>query len=108
MGAREPRRHHGASTPEESDMNEAKRWTVVIDIDEHEGKTRAVARLHTRDTDNLAGVGLARRRPADRDVPEIGDELAAARALSELGHHLLSAAADDIESITHMPAHLTR
>src|SRR3954470_24656559 len=36
---------YGASTPEESDMNEAKRWTVVIDIDEHEGKTRAVARL---------------------------------------------------------------
>jgi hypothetical protein len=87
-------------------MNEAKRWTVVIDIDEHDGETRAVARLHTRDTDRLVGVGLARLNPADRDVPEIGDELAAARALSELGHHLLSAAADDIEAMTHAPAGL--
>jgi len=89
-------------------MNEAKRWNVVIDIDEHDGGTRAVARLHTRDTDNLVGVGLARRKPADRDVPEIGDELAAARALSELGHHLLSAAAEDIEAITHAAAALKR
>ena len=40
-------------------MNEAKRWTVVIDIDEHEGRTRAVARLHTRDTEKLVGVGLS-------------------------------------------------
>jgi Domain of unknown function (DUF1876) len=87
-------------------MNQAKRWTVDIDIDEHEGSTRAMARLHTRDTDSLTGVGLARLNPADRDVPEIGDELAAARALSELAHHLLSAAAGDIESITHVPANL--
>jgi len=29
-------------------MNEAKCWTVVIDIGEHDGSTRAVARLHTR------------------------------------------------------------
>jgi len=50
-------------------------------------------------------VGLARRKPADRDVPEIGDELAAARPLSELGHHLLSAAAEDIEAIP-MPRRL--
>jgi Domain of unknown function (DUF1876) len=87
-------------------MNEAKRWTVDIDIDEHEGRTRAMARLHTRDTDNLVGVGLARLNPAHRDVPEIGDELAAARALSELGHNLLAAAAEDIEAITHVPADL--
>ena len=89
-------------------MNEAKRWTVVIDIDEQDGRTRAVARLHTRDTHGLVGVGLARLNPADRDVPEIGDELAAARALSELSHHLLSATAEDIEAITHVQADLRR
>ena len=87
-------------------MNETKRWTVVIDIDEHDGRTRAVARLRTRDTDRLVGIGLARRNPANRDVPEIGDELAAARALSELGHQLLSAAADDIEAVTNVAANL--
>lgn len=52
------------------------------------------------------GVGLARLNPADRGVPEIGDELAMARALPDLGHQLLKAAAGDIEHITHQPVHL--
>jgi Rv2632c-like len=56
----------------------------------------------------VVGVGLTRLNPADRDVPEIGDELAVARALSDLGHKLLEAAAGDIEQITHQPAHLNR
>lgn len=87
-------------------MDQTKRWTVTIDIDEHDGRTRAVARLQTRDSDTLAGFGLARRNPADPDVPEIGDELAAARALSDLSHRLLDTAASDLESVTHEPAHL--
>jgi hypothetical protein len=87
-------------------MDAAKRWHVVVDIDEHDNRTRAVARLHMQDTEKLTGVGLARRNPADQDVPEIGDELAAARALSELSHNLLDAAAADIEKINHRPAHL--
>ncbi|GAA4677657.1 DUF1876 domain-containing protein [Pseudonocardia yuanmonensis] len=78
-------------------MHEAKHWTVSIDIDEYEGRTRAVARLHTRDSDRVVGTGLARLNPADRDVPEIGDELAAARALSELAHRLLDITANDLE-----------
>ena len=86
-------------------MIETKRWNVVIEIDEHDGRTRAVASLHNRDADQLTGVGLARLNPADRDVPEIGDELAAARALADLSHQLLDTAAADIEQITHEPAH---
>lgn len=89
-------------------MIENKRWTVEIHIDEHEGRTRAVARLRHRDETGLVGVGLARLNPTDRDVPEIGDELAAARALSDLGHRLLDVTADDIEQITHRPVHLSR
>jgi hypothetical protein len=88
-------------------MAAAKRWTVDIYIDEHEGRTRAEARLRTSDATHLAGVGLARLNPSDRDVPEIGDELATARALSELAHRLLEAAAGDIEAITHRPAQLS-
>jgi hypothetical protein len=89
-------------------MIAGKRWRVEIQIDEHEGRTRALARLHNRDETGLIGVGLARLNPADRDVPEIGDELAVARALSDLGHQLLEAAAGDIEHITHQPVHLNR
>ena len=61
-------------------MNE-KKWSVEIVIDEHDAdeggsRTRAQARLRTRDTHTLVGVGLARRNPADTEIPEIGDELA--------------------------------
>jgi hypothetical protein len=87
-------------------VDEIKQWTVTIDIDEHDGHTRAVARLLTRDTDRLTGVGLARLDPADRDVPEIGDEIAVARALSDLSHRLLQAATEDVEQSTGTPAHL--
>jgi hypothetical protein len=89
-------------------MIASKRWAVEIHIDEHEGRTRALARLHNRDETSLVGLGLARLNPADRDVPEIGDELAVARALSDLGHQLLDVAAGDIEQITHQAVHLSR
>jgi Domain of unknown function (DUF1876) len=86
-------------------MDAVKTWTVQVDIDEHEGRTRAVARLRTDETQSLAGTGLARLNPADRDVPRIGDELAVARALSELSHLLLDVAARDIEQSSGVPAH---
>lgn len=89
-------------------MTEAKRWTVDIHIDEHEARTRARARLHNRDETGLIGVGLARLNPADTNVPEIGDELAVARALTDLASRLLDATVTDIEAVTHIPAHLNR
>jgi len=85
-------------------MDAVKTWTVQVDIDEHEGRTRAVARLDTGAARSVAGTGLARLNPADRDVPRIGDELAVARALSELSHLLLEAAARDIEETSGMQA----
>jgi hypothetical protein len=77
-------------------MNHAKQWTVIIDIDEHESSTRAVARLLTRDSDRLAAFGSARRAPDDRDVPQIGDELAVSRALAALARKLHATADADI------------
>ncbi len=88
-------------------MDEVKTWTVSIDIGEHEGRTRAVAKLHTRDTDRVVGVGFARLNPTDEDVPEIGDEIAVARALYDLGRHLLEEAGHDVEAMTGQEAHLT-
>ena len=86
-------------------MDAVKTWTVQVDIDEHEERTRAVARLRTGGDQSLAGTGLARLNPADRNVPQIGDELAVARALSELSHLLLDVAARDIEQTSGVPAH---
>ena len=87
-------------------MDTVKTWTVRIEIGEHEGRTRAVARLHTSDTESTVGVGFARLNPTDRDVPEIGDEIAVARALSDLGHRLLDAASKDLEQVNRSPAQL--
>jgi hypothetical protein len=86
-------------------MGAEKTWTVQVDIDEHEDRTRAVARLVMGGDQSIAGTGLARLNPADRGVPEIGDELAVARALSELSHRLLDVAARDIEESSGRPAH---
>ena len=76
-------------------------WSVEIYLGEHEGQTRAVAKLRTNDRTNLVGTGFARLNPSDRDVPEIGEELATARALHALADRLLGAAVGDIAAITH-------
>lgn len=87
-------------------MFETKSWHVELRISEQGDLTRADAVLETGDTSSMRGVGHARRNPVDSQVPEIGDELAAARALSDLAHRLLDAAADDIEGITHEKAYV--
>ena len=99
------RRRGPALTDPEDAMSHRvdKHWSISVDIDEHEGRTRAVARLDTGRAGHLTGVGLARLNPTDRDVPAIGDELAVARALAELSHQLFDAAAEEIESSTHEP-----
>jgi hypothetical protein len=82
-------------------MPTSKRWTVDILLDEHdEGRTtRAEARLHTGDSTNVRGIGRSWRNPRDPEVPEIGDELAAARALADLADRLRTLAREDIEAI---------
>ena len=84
-------------------------WTVEIVINEYdeERRTRAQARLHADSGSTLHGEGEARRRPSDREVPEIGDELAAARALADLAYRLLDVTAGDIAQFTHQRAHLS-
>jgi uncharacterized protein DUF1876 len=81
-------------------------WPVEVSLLEAGRETRAEARL-TRETAGLVGHGLARRNPDDQRVTQIGEEIAAARALSDLAHQLLSDAAAQIEHITHQRADLT-
>lgn len=87
-------------------MSATERWSVEIDITEDEDRTHAAARLRTRDATGLRGSGTAKRAPEDANVPEIGAELAAARALFDLAKHLLKAASIDVEQLTGRPAHL--
>lgn len=69
---------------------------VDIAIDEAEDHTEAEATIRVRDRD-FTGRGRARRNPRDPNVPVVGEELATARALADLAHQLLAAAADEIE-----------
>ena len=81
-------------------------WRVDVMIGENDGRTYAEARLVTDISSRLVGVGRATVSPQDYDVPEIGDEVAVARALLDLGHKLLDTASDDIEGVTGEPVHL--
>jgi hypothetical protein len=70
--------------------------TVQIRLDEDDEHTEAHATIRLRERDFIAR-GTARRNPHDPNVPVVGEELAVARALSELSHQLLAAAAEAIE-----------
>jgi hypothetical protein len=89
-------------------MTATKNWRVEIYIGERDHQTHAEARLVPDQEVTLTGMGQARLSPSDRDIPEIGDELAVARALADLAHRLLAAAADDIEGMTHEHVYLSR
>jgi hypothetical protein len=71
-------------------------WRVQIAFTEEDDRTRADAILELA-SQRFHGFGLAKRAPADPRVPVIGQDLAAARALSDVSHQLLQAAAERIE-----------
>lgn len=75
-------------------------WWVEVFLGETDGKSTAHATLHTGARARLSSYGDARLNPRDEDVPQIGYELATARALSALAQRILEAAADDISGMT--------
>jgi hypothetical protein len=81
-----------------------KTWNVQVRIDERGDDTIADATLSLDNKLEVRGHGQSRRNPSDESEPRIGDELATARALSDLARQLLATAATDIESRTHVPA----
>jgi hypothetical protein len=81
---------------------------VEVFIGEQDGETYAEASLNDDIGNDVVGRGRARRNPTDPDVPEIGDEIAVARALNDLGRRLLVTAAGDIRTVTHERVTLRR
>jgi hypothetical protein len=77
-------------------------WRVNIAFTEDDNRTRADAVLELASA-RFHGFGQAKRAPQDPSVPVIGEELAAARALSDLSHQLLQAAAERIEDFEGRP-----
>lgn len=74
-------------------------WKVRLHLfEDDDGTTKAHVVLDTGST-ALTGHGTAHCHPADANVPEIGDELAAGRAMNDLAQQLLNIAERDIEGM---------
>lgn len=84
------------SEEEEVNVMGTKQWDVQIHIVESGKDTHVRAVLTTMAGTTFEGGGHARRHPRDRAVPEIGDELAAGRALIDLGSRLVQLATAEI------------
>jgi hypothetical protein len=75
-------------------------WQVRVSIFGSDDNAEATALLLADSPRHLSAHGHSHRSTDDRVVPEIGDEVAVARALRHLADQLLETAADDIEGLT--------
>jgi hypothetical protein len=80
-------------------------WQVNVVFTEEGDRTRADAVLELA-SQRFHGFGQAKRAPQDPRIPVVGQDLAAARALSHLSHQLLDAAAERIEATEGHPVTL--
>ena len=83
---------------------EGKVLTIEVLLEETADETQAEAVIMLG-SERYAGWGRARRNPTDPAVPQIGEELASARALADLSHRLVEAAATAIEAFEGKPVH---
>ncbi|HEY9366941.1 DUF1876 domain-containing protein [Streptomyces sp.] len=79
-------------------MTRTLQWTVGLSLTEDEGTTKARAELDMGKA-KVTGKGTARCNPSDVDVPAIGDELAASRAMKDLAAQLMRVANRDMEAV---------
>jgi hypothetical protein len=95
----EPADHPAASADTASSGRHVRTWQVRVDVFESGDQTSAHVVLRTDSPTHLEATGTARRRPGDPDVPEIGDEIAVARALRRLADVLLGSATEDLSAV---------
>jgi Domain of unknown function (DUF1876)/Domain of unknown function (DUF1918) len=81
-----------------------KTWHITIDVFEEGDETKAHAVLSADAPTHLDGRGMAWVRPGERNIPEIGDEVAVGRALHRLADRLLATAEADLEDANVHPA----
>jgi hypothetical protein len=81
-------------------------WQVRVSIFESGDDTSANVVLVADAPEHLSARGQSHRSTDDTLVPEIGDEVAVARALRHLADKLMEAAETDIEMLTGEEAHV--
>lgn len=101
----------GAEQGTGSRPGRAMTWQVQVTLVESGGSTTAEAVLvagppEHADVGALRAVGHARKDPHDEEVPVIGDEVAAGRALRRLAESLLGQAESDIGAATGQEGHV--
>jgi hypothetical protein len=101
--------HTGASTATEDEVSPARHvrtWHIEVQLYESDRECTAHAVLRSGEAPPLHSDGQARRREGEPNIPEIGDEIAAARALHHLGDLLLATASGDLSAALHYPTTL--
>jgi Domain of unknown function (DUF1876)/Domain of unknown function (DUF1918) len=78
-------------------------WSIAIDLFENGDDTQAHIVLSSDAPGHLDAHGAAHRRTGDLRVPEIGDEIAVARALRHLADRLLDTASADLTEVEGRP-----
>ena len=81
-------------------------WQVRVSIFESGDDTSAKVVLLSDAPTHLTARGQSRRSTGDTSVPEIGDEVAVARALRHLADQLLETATQDIVAMTGEDAYI--
>lgn len=82
-------------------------WETTLSFQEDTDRTEATVTLRFPDGSMLHAQGRAKRNPDDPARPRVGEEIAAARAMSSVVHQLMERAAAELEEATHEPAHLS-
>lgn len=101
----------GAQTPQagadrssggvvEPALRHVRDWQVRVSIFESGNDISAKVVLLSDASTHLTAHGQSHRSTKDTPVPEIGDEIAVARALRHLADQLLETATQDIEAVT--------
>jgi hypothetical protein len=97
----------GAAVTPSPEVPRVRSWRVDIDLFESGDDTSAHAVLVAESPVRIEARGQAHREPSAAAVPEIGDEVAVARALRRLADRLLGTAAEDLEALSGHPTTLT-
>jgi Domain of unknown function (DUF1876)/Domain of unknown function (DUF1918) len=96
----------GQHGPTMATIGKTKPWHVQVSVVEAGDSTRATALLISDRHGQFSGHGDSHRSPRDQPMPEIGDEVAVARALRHLADTLLARAEADIEAATGTDAYV--
>jgi len=80
-------------------------WKIDLEFDESDEQTNADALLEAGEI-RYRAYGRARRNPHDPQRPDVGDEVAAARALESLAQQLRQAAEHSVEEFEGRPVEI--